>query len=185
MVTRFFSPDRFPSVDAAWVSQNLQLAQGDIQLSEYTNSRTLYRHRTLILTQLGYAAFEPAHRLESDQEARRLTHLQTRPALIMDALVSYLRERRVETPPYDTLREITIEALDDFDVHLQTLIEQHLDPDDRAMIDALLDNTATSERAGRYPLTDLKRISQSMRLKNIAERVALFSLSKMLSITFL
>ena len=169
-----FPPDRFPSVDATWVSQHLRLVQGDIRLSEYTNSRALYRHRTHILNQLGYAAFDPAHRLELGQEARRLTHLQTRPALILDALVSYLRERRVETPPYNTLREITTEALDDFDVHLQTLIEQHLNPDDRAMLDALVDNTATSERAGRYPLTDLKRISQSMRPKDIAGRVALF-----------
>ena len=180
VVTRFFSPNRFPSNDAAWVSQHLRIAQENVQLGEYTNSRTLYRHRTLILTQLGYAAFDPAHRLELGQEARRLTHLQTRPALILDALVSYLRERRVETPPYNTLREITTEALNDFDVHLQTLIEQHLSPDDRAMLDALLDNTATPERAGRYPLTDLKRISQSMRPKDIAERVGLFQQLKTL-----
>ncbi len=174
MVIRFFVPDRFSSTDVAWVSQYLQFAQADIQLDEYTHNRTLYRHRTVIPTQLGYAAFDHAHRLELGQEARRLTHLQTRPALILDALVGYLRERRVETPPYNTLREITAEALDDFDLHLQTIIEQHLDPGDRAVLDALLENTTTPERAGRYPLTDLKRISQSMRPKDIAERVELF-----------
>ncbi|SFE88454.1 Tn3 family transposase [Spirosoma endophyticum] len=182
VVTRFFIPDRFPSVDVNWVSQHLQLAQGAIQLSEYTHNRTLYRHRAIILTQLGYAAFDHAYRLELAREARRLTHLQTRPGLILDALVSYLRERRVETPPYNTLREITTEALDDFDVHLQTLIEQHLDPGDRAILDALLDNTTTPERAGRYPLTHLKRISQSMRPKDITERVALFQQLKTLFI---
>ena len=182
VVTRFFVPDRFPTADLAWVCQYLRVPQADVQLEEYTHNRTLYRHRTVILTQLGYAAFDQTYRLELVGEARRLTHLQTRPALILDALVSYLRDRRVETPAYNTLREITTEALDDFDLHLQTLIEQHLDPADRAVLDALLDSTATTERAGRYPLTDLKRISQSMRPKDIAERVELFRQLKSLFI---
>lgn len=138
MVTRFFIPDWFPSVDVAWVSQHLRLAQGAIQLSEYTHNRTLY-HRTIILTQLGYAVFDHAHRLELAREARRLTHLQT-------------------------------------------LIEQHLAPGDQAVSDALLDNTTTPERAGRYPLTHLKRISQSMPPKDITGRVALFQELKTLFI---
>ena len=177
VVTRFFIPDRFPAVDIESVCRQLQIDSAVIELAEYTHNRTLYRHRTIILTQLGYEAFADRHRLSLAQEARRLTHLQTRPALMLDALVDSLRERRIEIPPYNTLREIITDALDAFDTHLQAVIEEHLTLTDREVLDTLLDNTSQpgqAQPAGRYPLTRLKHISQSMQPRQIAERVALF-----------
>lgn len=183
VVTRFFIPDRFSASDVAWVCRQLQLPADQIQLGEYTHNRTLYRHRATILAQLGYAAFGDEHRQALEQEANRLTHLQTRPALMLDALVAYLRERRVEIPPYNTLREVITLALDAFDTHLQTMIEQYLTSSDRATLDALLNNTTGTgslSATGRYPLTELKHISQSMRPSVIAGRVDLFNQLKQL-----
>ena len=177
VVTRFFIPDRFPEADLQAVCWQLQVNLDDVRMAEYTHNRTLYRHRAIILTQLGYEAFADSHRLSLSREARRLTHLQTRPALMLDALVDGLRERRIEIPPYNTLREIITQALDAFDARLQGIIEQHLTPADKAVLDTLLDNTSQpgqQQPAGRYPLTRLKHISQSMQPREIAERVALF-----------
>jgi len=98
VVTRFFVPDRFPQSDVDWVCGQLQLLPDQVRMSAYGQSRTLYRHRTTILTQLGYQSFEEVHRTELGREARLLTHLQTRPAQMLDALVDYLRQQRVEIP---------------------------------------------------------------------------------------
>jgi hypothetical protein len=110
-------------------------------MTAYTRSRTLYRHRSTILDQLGYQAFGPTHRLLLEQEARQLSHLQTRPAQMFDALVDSLRQRRVELPGYSLLREVINQALDDFDSHIQSLIQTHLTQTDKTRLDTLLEPT--------------------------------------------
>ncbi len=182
VVGRFFVTDRFHPADIDWLSNQRKIDPASLRLTDYAASQTVYRHRQLILHQLGYEAFAPAHRQALQEEAARLTHLQTKPARMLDALVSYLMEHRIEVPSYNTLRDVLTEALNALDEHLQTLIELGLTTSDRAMLDALLDNSTTPEGteaaaglpAGRFPLTRLKHISQSMQPKQIAERVALF-----------
>jgi TnpA family transposase len=182
VVGRFFVVDRFHLADIDWLSKQLQLGQDILRLTDYAASQTVYRHRQLILYQLGYEAFAPTHRQALQEEAARLTHLQTKPARMLDTLVNYLMEHRIEVPPYNTLRDILTEALNALDDHMQNLIEEGLTTGDRAMLDALLENSTTSEGLestdrlsnGRFPLTRLKHISQSMQRKQIAERVALF-----------
>ncbi len=147
-------------------------------MKNYQHNRTVYRHRTIILDRLGYQAFETDHRAALTGEAQRLTHLQTRPSLMLDALVSWLRERRIELPPYNTLREIIAGALEVIEHHLQTVIEHHLTAPEKALLDGLLDNSSINTSHGRpapYPLTGLKQITQSMQPKAIAERVVLFN----------
>lgn len=53
VVTRFFVPERFPQSDVDWVCGQLQLSPDQINMPAYGLSRTLYRHRNTILTQLG------------------------------------------------------------------------------------------------------------------------------------
>ncbi len=122
VVTRFFVPDRYHAADLKWICRRRNILLRDVQLEDYLHNRTVYRHRTTILDRLGYQAFVSEHRAALIEEARRLTHLQTRPSLMLDALVSWLRERRIELPPYNTLREIIAGALEVFDQHLQTVL---------------------------------------------------------------
>ena len=183
VVTRFFVPERFPQSDVDWVCGQLQLSPDQINMPAYGLSRTLYRHRNTILTQLGYQAFAEVHRKDLAHEAGLLTHLQARPAQMLDALVDYLRHQRVEIPTYSLLREIITQALNDFDAHLQTLIQTHLTNSDKLLLDNLVENSSPTDPNGtwqRYPLTELKQISQAMNPKSIAERVALFNRLKAL-----
>lgn len=185
VVTRFFVPDRFPQPDVDWVCAQLQLSPDQINMPAYGVSRTLYRHRTTILTQLGYQSFEGVHHKDLAREARLLTHLQARPAQMLDALVDYLRQQRVEIPTYSLLREIISQALNDFDAHLQALIQTHLTDSDKILLDNLVENSSSTDPNGtwqRYPLTELKQINQAMNPKSIAERVALFNQLKALFI---
>ena len=156
VVSRFFVVDRFEPADTAWLTRQLGFEPMAVTLADYAASQTVYRHRHVILDQLGYEAFSPTR--------------------MLDELAIYLRERRVEVPPYNTLREILTQALDTFDNHLQAIIQHHLTNADRVMLDALLDNSTTDDRpsGGQFPLTKLKTIGQSMQPGQIAERVALF-----------
>ncbi len=175
VVSRFFVIDRVDPADVVWICRQLEIRPETVALAEYAASQTVYRHQQVILDQLGYEAFSPLHRQTLLAEAARLTHLQTRPARMLDELTTFLRERRIEVPPYNTLREVLTQALDTFDAHLQTVMGLHLTPADRLMLDALLDNAAPGGSVeGRFPLTRLKHISQSMQPGQIAERVALF-----------
>ena len=135
-------------------------------MSEYARSRSAYRHREDILRHLGYSAFEPEHQQAIAEEAHRLAHLQTRPALMLDALAGYLREKRVEIPSYSSLRSVLTEALDGYQAHLEDLIEGYLSADDRTALDVLLTKqsgtTGSVANLLRYRLTYHKRISQSM-----------------------
>lgn len=179
VVTRFFVSDRFEGKVIDWVSRQLRLDPNAVDLDKYTHSRTSYRHRADILHHLGFDSFEPIHQTALVGEANRLAHLQTRPALLLDALAGYLRERRVEIPPYNTLRLLLNDVLDEYQTHLEQIIEQHLQPADRAMLDGLLAKQTPSDNsvAGllRYRITGLKRINQSMQPKAIRQRVALFT----------
>lgn len=105
VVSRFFVVDRFHPADVEWICKQLKYEQGVVRLTEYAASQTVYRHRQVILGQLGYEAFSVAHRQTLQAEARRLTYLQTKPARMLDALVSYLMEHRVEVPTYNMLRD--------------------------------------------------------------------------------
>ena len=165
VVGRFFVADRFYLADIDWLSNQHKIEPASFCLTDYAASQTIYRHRQLILQQLGYEAFAAAHR-RALQEAAHLTHLQTKPARMPDALVSYLMEHRIEVPPYNTLRDVLTEALNALDDRMQKLIEEGLTTGDRALLYALLDNSTTPEGAeaaaglpvGRFPLTRLKHI---------------------------
>ena len=133
VVGRFFVVERFHAADIDWISKQLKSESALGPLTEYAASQTVYRHRQVILEQLGYEAFNARHHQALQVEAKRLTHLQTKPARMLDALVGYLTEHRVEVPPYNTLRDILTTALDALDIHLQTLIEQHLMPSERVI----------------------------------------------------
>lgn len=171
--------DRFETGLVDWVSRRLRIDPNDLHLAEYARTRTAYRHREDVLLYLGYSAFGSEHQQVLAGEAQRLAHLQTRSALMLDALAGYLREHRVEIPPYSALRTVLTDALDDYQTGLEQLIEQYLAETDRELLDQLLAKQIAGEGGPgnriRYRLTSLKRISQTMQPKQIRQRVDLFS----------
>jgi len=178
VVSRFFVADRYPAIDVVYVTEWLGVDPNLIDLSEYRHSGSVYRHRQEILQQVGYQAFGENHQAALALEAGRLAHLQIKPALLLDNLAAYLQERHVEIPTYNTLRVLLTDALSAYETHLEALIETHLQPADRLLLDALLQKQGLDEDTPlttfRYELTHLKRISQSMQPKAIASRVSLF-----------
>lgn len=181
VTARFFSPNRFNEKDVELLTTRFKININEIDMGDYTYSRTYYRHQEEILRECGFSAFNLTHQQSLFQEAKRLTSLQTKPALIFDAMVTYLQEKRIEIPNYNALRDILTKALDAFSKELENIIQTYLLENDRQLLDKLshkkqidADEPQMNDTYRRYELTYLKRISQSMQPTLIRQRLELF-----------
>ena len=92
--------DRFEPDLINWVCARTQVDPVQVDLTKYARSRTVSRHRQAVLIHLGYQGFDKTQSQLLLMEALQLAHLQTRPALVLDALTGYWQEHRIEIPPY-------------------------------------------------------------------------------------
>src|SRR5690606_28705836 len=172
IVCRFFESLKFREEDIAFVQnsgKNIDPTEVDMIL--YKQSSSYYRHQQEILSHLGFEPFNSQHQLILLKEAKRLAHLQVKPANILDSCIVYLRERRIEIPSYSSMRNIIHTALSEYESDLEQTLEKHLRQEDKVLLDELLSKPETFQR---YELTFLKRIPQSMRPSVIKYRVSLF-----------
>ncbi len=187
VTARFFVPHRFYESDISLVVEKFKIDPNDIDMNDYTHNRTYYRHQEAILREFGFSSFNAqyngiSHQQALFQEAIRLTALQTKPSLIFDAMVTYLQEKRIETPTYNALRDILTKALDAFSKDLEAIIQNYLTESDKVLLDDLSQKkvngvqevSSKNSNYIRYELTFLKRITQSMRPIHIKERLELF-----------
>jgi TnpA family transposase len=171
-VCRFFEPSQFRQGDIAFIQKSgKNIDPNQVDMAAYQQSSSYYRHQVEILSRLGFEPFTAQHQRLLLEEAKRLAHLQVTPEGIIDSCVAYLRDRRVETPAYSSLRSIIHSALSEYKFDLEQVLEKHLHAADRAMLDDLL---SKPDHLFRYELTYLRKIPQSMRPSVIRERVGLF-----------
>jgi hypothetical protein len=97
VVSRFFVASRYPIRDIDYVIARLLVDPNGVQMESYSG-RTFLRHQKDILHYLGYQAFDNQASSLVLQEAKRLVALQTQPTLILEAMVGYLDEHRIEVP---------------------------------------------------------------------------------------
>ncbi len=169
---RFFESLQFRLEDITFVQKaGKNIDPNEVDMLLYKQSTSYYRHQLEILSSLGFEAFSNHHRVVLLKEAKRLAHQQVKPASIVDSCITYLRERRIEIPPYSTMRNIIHAALSEYESDLEQILETHLHQADRLLLDELLNKQDTFQR---YELTFIKRIPQSMRPSVIKVRVELF-----------
>jgi TnpA family transposase len=173
-VCRFFEPAKFHEQDIAFVIQMFKnIDVNDIDLDVYLKGKMYYIHRQIILQNLGYHSFGDEQRTVLLKEAKRLAHLQVKPANIFDSCVFFLREKRIETPQYTTLHHLMHTALAQYENDLEKILENHLRVEDKNLLDELLQKG--NNLFERYELTNYKKIPQSMKPSVIKYRVELFS----------
>ncbi|MBK8535402.1 MAG: hypothetical protein IPL59_09890 [Candidatus Competibacteraceae bacterium] len=104
-------------------------------------------------------------------EIATMTRMHLKPRLIFDRCVDFLIQRRVQVPKAGALFELIRLGLHTRKAELVTLMETHLTDEARHLLDALF---AAPEDRNRYPLTLLKKRSQSTKPTRIKEGIADF-----------
>lgn len=99
---------------------------------------TFRRHQQDILGQVGYTAFDKEASAMVSMEMKRMVSLRTEPGLIMEAVVTFLEEHRIELPGYATLRTLLEKSFRHFEQDLEEILGKYLNLEDRDLLDSLL-----------------------------------------------
>src|SRR5690606_15893323 len=143
----FFESLKFREEDIAFVQNSgKNIDPNEVDMILYKQSSSYYRHQREILSHLGFEPFNSQHQLILLKEAKRLAHLQVKPANILDSCIVYLRERRIEIPSYSSMRNIIHTALSEYESDLEQTLEKHLRQEDKVLLDELLSKPETFQR---------------------------------------
>lgn len=180
IVSRFFVSSRFHQADVDFIADKISVDSNAVDMNDYYGT-TFSRHQEDILAYFGFSPFLKSASEALLQEAERLAHVQTRPHLIFEGLVSFLQEHHIEIPTYSALRTILEKALDNFERDLESILSRNLTAEDILLLDQLLQEHSSYQedakahlKIKRYEITFFKRIPQSMEAKHIRERVQNF-----------
>ncbi|WP_069660518.1 DUF4158 domain-containing protein [Arcticibacter eurypsychrophilus] len=180
IVSRFFVSSRFHQADVDFIADKISVDANGVNMADYQGN-TFRRHQEDILGFFGFAPFSKSSSEALLQEAERLAHVQTRPHLIFGGMVSFLQEHRIEIPTYQAIRTILEKALDNFERDLESILSRNLTQEDILLLDQLLQEHSSYQedskahlKIKRYQITLYKKISQSMEVKHIRERVKNF-----------
>ena len=135
---RFFKTSRYSVGDVQFVSKLLKAAVSFEQAQTYDRA-TVGRHRQLIRSELGVAAFQGYAKEMARGEARHLVTRQVSPSAVFGSLCEFIRAHRIEVPTYHTLAVLITQAFNEFEQNLFRLLRQELTDGQRALIDSLFD----------------------------------------------
>jgi len=169
---RFFKTSRFAASDVKFVSKLLKASVSFEQVQTYDRA-TVGRHRQLIRSELGVAAFQGFAKEMALGEARHLVTRQVSPVAVFGSLCEFIRTHRIEVPTYHTLAVLITGAFNTFEQNLFTLIRQELTPHQVALLDSLFDRLDRDDtHRETYRLSTLRQASEVMKLAGIRENMS-------------
>jgi len=177
VVSRFFLSNRFIQSDIDYIITGIMVDPNQVNMTDYVGG-TFRRHQEDILGQLGYAGFDKEASALVSFEMKRMVSLRTEPVLIMEAVITFLEEHRIELPGFATLRTLLEKSFRHFERELEEILAKYLLLEDRALLDSLLilhdsyqQEQKNQIKIKRYQLTFFKKITQSMQPSVIKGRV--------------
>ncbi len=162
---RFFTPARFHPNDVQFLCCRHGVFTFAFDGANYRRN-TYARHQQIILEYFGYEAFDTAVHAPLIQRAIRAqvqSHLQ--PKLMLDAVLTFLEQQRIERPSYFALHTLITKAVRQRHQQLRQKLEALLEPSHRQALDTLLKQQQTGHEL--YTLTQLKKLHLSDRPKHI------------------
>jgi len=170
---RFFSANFYPK-DIEYAAKRLELAPEEVSLEAYSK-QTYLRHQVLIRDYWGFSNFNKHAQEFVRKEIRRLVRSQTRAKNIFLRVIDELVRKKIEIPSYRQLAYLIRSEMNLHKRELVEILEQHLTPKIKSLLDALLDKeevpTAEQSKIGRFRLTLLKKFHQSIKPSKIRENV--------------
>lgn len=175
-VNRFFDADKFYPRDADFIAKRTGVHFEPVDWSEYSYS-SYERHQEIILGQLGFKKYDEQVKQDLINEALSQCSNQLKPRFMFMSLVDFLQEKKIAGLCYFALAEIITDALKQFEVTLFTSINERLSPQERLLLDDLLEvnedfrKEKRAKRNSRYKITLLKKSSQSTKPSRIKENI--------------
>ena len=167
---RFFLPDTYHERDVAYVSRAIDRPLDTFTPKNYAKT-TRWRHQQVILDLQGFRSFDDQAEARLTTEIAAMARAHLKPRLIFGRCVDFLIEKRIEVPNAWRLTERIRTGLIAYKSALIRLVDTHLTPDLRQMLDGLF---VQEDEANRYRLTLLKTFSQSARPGKIRETASDF-----------
>ena len=167
---RFFSPEQYRERDIAFVSRVIAASPSAFSVKAY-KERTRLRHQKLILDLLGYQPFDAQAEAHLVTEIATMVRVHLKPRLIFRRCIDVLIEKRIQVPGVRRLTDLIRAELSARKSTLVRLVDTHLTPHLRQMLDDLF---MQEDGANRYRLTLLKTFSQSAAPGKIKETAADF-----------
>ena len=162
---RFFLPDGSHERDITYVSRLLDLPPDTFTPEQYAKT-TRWNHHKRILDLQGFSPFGDQAEVRLKTEIATMARAHLKPRLIFGRCVDFLIEKRIEVPRAWQLTELIRVGLSVHKSSLIRLVDVHLTPDLRQMLDSLFEQ---EEGMNRYRLTLLRKFSQSARPGKIRE----------------
>lgn len=172
---KFYAPHTFHQTDLLFVARRLAVeATGRLLYAK----ATIHRHRVMIREKLGYSPFSAGTEALLKKEADFLFSKQMRLKDIFAALLQKLEQQKVEVPSYNKLAELITDCFRTYEKRLLASIEQSLRPEDKQLLDRLLQIDEAYEaddkqdlKIKRYTITLLKRPNQSTKPAKIKANI--------------
>lgn len=157
--------------DRTYVARHFNLPVEALDDENY-HPKTRLAHRRLILEFSGRHEFDQTAKQQLADEIRIACRSQMPPKELFDELIDVLTKNGYEIPSYQTIASLISDGINHHKASLITVVNEHLAPADRAIIDGLLSQeAATNPEYARYKTTLLKRHSQSDRPAQIKNNV--------------
>ena len=167
---RFFLPLDFHERDIEAVARILELSPSDFIPSDYVKTTRL-RHQKIVLDFYGFRLFDAAAEQLVRAEIATMVRSQLKPKLIFERCLDLLIQNRMTLPHSNFLTALIRAGLKQRRYELNTLVDAHLSPDTRQLLDDLFE---MGQGENRYRLTLLRKLSQSTRPTRIKKSVADF-----------
>ena len=167
----------FSKKDIEYVCNRHHIKRESINFSEL-DRRNASRYRKVILSHIGYSAFDSESKKLVINECQQLVKKQIKPKSVFLLLIQFVLSKHIEIPRYHMLADIITDAFNVFEKSLAKKIDSNLEPQHRELLDTLLEredndlpNTDEGKTLKRYKWTLLKRISQSTRASKVKENI--------------
>lgn len=171
---KFFKPQQFNSKDVTFLSQNLFNQEISLDLSRYSPRTHLY-HQKIIAGATGLKLFNGDVTQQIEFEIKKMAEVQTRPRLLFEWIVSFMRKKRIEIPTYYPLATLISSALNKNEAMLLKIIEDNIEPSVRSVLDHLVDTYDDVSRSkSTSPIKLLKKLNQSPGAKKINKGIEEF-----------
>ena len=167
---RFFSPNDFHARDIAYVANVIDVAPDGFSARTYTDTTRLTNHKRILELQ-GFHAFDDRAEAKMVTEVATMARRHLKPRLIFGRCVDFLIEKRIQIPSTRRLTDLIRVGLNRHKDDLVQTVKTRITVDVRQVLDDLF---TQEDGINRYRLTLLKKISQSMKPRQIVDTASDF-----------